>query len=270
MSPDLSPMCVSPGSFYGGLSPPAAVHSSEDKENQDPLLLGKEKKLEVAPAAAAAAPAVSTSKHFGGGRAAVSSAPSGLRRRFRPPLAVVSDTSRRSATPGAAGACCGGGGRFGGRDSDAWATEHTYSRLGVQPESKALAAGGRGVGGGGAGGVISGAGSLLKRRRTLGLGSVASKGLIRGLDGGMLERGSEVGGTGPRSKSLSGKGFFFIPRLCSCGVASSEHYIEWACVGDKVRYRWAMRRHAFVFVTGVALYQLSPLPATAFVHTFVV
>lgn len=216
MSPDLSPMCVSPGSFYDGVSSPETAQSSaeDNKENQDPSLLGKPNELaEAAPAASAAS---ATSKHFGGNRGAISSAPSGLRRRFRRPLALVSVSSSNTSATTGIGACSsgGGGGRVGDRDYNPWGAEHTYSRLDVKPESGGLAAaggagrGGGGDGGGGTSGVTGGAGSRLKRRRTLGLGSVASKGLTRVLDGGMLGRGGGGGGTGPRSKSLGGKIYF--------------------------------------------------------------
>ncbi|CBJ30602.1 exonuclease [Ectocarpus siliculosus] len=223
-SPAQSPACVSPGSFYAGVSPspppPPATASSgevngcEDKENQDPLSMPPP--LEDNPSGGQGEeddpPAASTSKFFGGGGgggggrgdAAVQSS-SGLRRRFRPPLAAGRSSAAGAAAGGRSALCGGvGGGHNDTGDTGPWGAAHyAYPRLDV-PQETAAVAGATGLGSGTAtcSGGGGGGGGRLKRRRTLGLGSVAPSGMIRGLEG---VGGGGSGGPGRRSKSLGGR-----------------------------------------------------------------
>lgn len=232
---------MSPDGFYGDFSPspqkalitPEAEDPSEgdaEKENRDPSLPSAADK-QTSPHE------TGTSKHFFGGsggsggggassggsrrlsrgKRAVSSA-AGLRKRFRSPLVDPSSASRAAgATSGgklgeaskSTGGCPASGGGGGGSDdcgnnigiaqTNPWKADFLFSaRTGTRSlESAALAESGDGasVGGGGDG-------RGLKRRRTLGVGSVAPKGLLRGLDGVAAAGG---GLAARRSKSLGGE-----------------------------------------------------------------
>ncbi|CAN0215853.1 unnamed protein product, partial [Scytosiphon promiscuus] len=148
-SPARTPSCVSPGSFYAGVSPsPPRRHAPgevvdplEDKENRDPLSL-----LDRPPSDDAGdddSPA--RSKFFGGsagGNASDGSgkkaAPvAGLRRRFSPPLAAGRSSNVRSATSSGASLRRARGGqekahRSGDdRDTDPWRADFAYPRLDV-------------------------------------------------------------------------------------------------------------------------------------------
>lgn len=210
------PSCVSPGSFYEGISPgpPTPASASEDKENQYSSNIDKEEASKEAATEAAAA----TSKHFGAGAGpagsgAVTPAPlSGLRRRFRPPLAAVGSSTVGNLRRGEGGRACRGGGgaeNNGRHDPDPWGADYAYPRLDAQPSPGESAAPWGDDGGGGSGA----SGSRLKRRRTLGLGSMAQKGLIRSLGGVASGRGSG-GLVGRRSKSLGGERCFVCVCVC--------------------------------------------------------
>lgn len=200
------------------------VGALEDKENQTPLPLlddaGKP------PREADCLPA--TSKFFGGGgdrggggggrgRGGGGKGPlvqqSGLRRRFRPPLAAARYSSASPAASGGSttlgkGRGGGAGGGKLGRDDDnsnpdPWGAEYAYPRLDVSRETPGNDEGCSGKGSLGVSIAARGGGSRLKRRRTLGLGSLVPSGVIRGLEG---TAGSGLEGPGRRSKSLGGDG----------------------------------------------------------------
>lgn len=227
-SPALSPSCVSPGSFYAGVSPspprppPASgdpsdiddnVDASEDKENNRKLPLpdGGDTK----PLREEADGSLATSKFFGGGsRSGGGKGPlgqrSGLHRRFRPPLAVArhSSAAPTASTLGEGGSGGGGGANFGRHhfnngnpDPDPWGTQFAYPRLDVSLESPGNEAGCNGERNSSASMTASAGGSRLKRRRTLGVGSLVRSGMIRGLEG---TAGIGLGCPGRRSKSLGG------------------------------------------------------------------
>lgn len=168
---------------------------------------------------------VATSKHFlggsGGGRHAAPARAAGLRRHFRAPPAKPGATGGAS-TPGCVRDGLGDMRRDGADQGSTssncdppvkpWGAEYALCLPGNETENSA--AGARE----GAGGVDNAGGGSrgLKRRRTLGVGSVAPKGLIRGLDRAisagtgsrMLSKGSgDEGKPGRRSISLGGEGF---------------------------------------------------------------
>lgn len=219
-SPAAASPCVSPASFYAGVSPPPppspnfASYSEDDKENRDPLLPHERLKAEDGEEPG-------TSKHFGGGGGRGGGRGGGLRamsarsdvqrrKRFRSPLgslaAPVTDRSSAASVPEG-----GVGGRYPGFDP--WGATNAHPRLDAHGEAEGVSAAAAGCssgdGSGGDGNSGSGGGSRLKRRRTLGVGSLAPRGLIRGLDGGALGlRGNarvDGGGSFQRSKSVRGE-----------------------------------------------------------------
>lgn len=237
MSPDgfyggFSPSPTRPSPQKASIAPEEEDPSEEDpeKENRDPL-------LSLSPAADknTSPHEAGTSKHFLGGngsggagssgasgggvrrlsrgKRAVSSA-AGLRRRFRSPLAAPSSASRATGAAdggkvGEAAKSTGGcpasgdgddcGNNIGTTQTNPWEADFLFSaRTGTRSlESTALADSGDGACVGGGGG-----GRGLKRRRTLGVGSLAPKGLLRGLDGVAVAGG---GLAARRSKSLGGE-----------------------------------------------------------------
>lgn len=204
---------MSPGTFYAGVSPspPATNAFDDDKENQDPSLQPDN----VPSAAETETETAATSKHFGGAGGekapAPAPAPSGLRKRFRPPLAGARSAAGSAPRRGRGGDDVGGG-QNGDRDSDPWGEGFAYPRLGIDGDAGTAA---MGVVTGGRTGNTDGGSTRLKRRRTLGLGSLAPKGLIRGLDGVASSGtarglGAAGGGPGRRSKSLGGERLFFF------------------------------------------------------------
>lgn len=225
---------MSPASFYAGVSsspppPPNFASDSEDnKENRDPLLPHERLKAEDGEDPG-------TSKHFGGGGGRGGGRGGGLRsmsarsdvqrrKRFRSPLgslaAPVTDRPSAASVPE---------GGAGGRDPgfDPWGATYAHPRLdaheqaeGVSTAATGCSSGGDG-GSGGDGSSGGGGGSRLKRRRTLGVGSLAPRGLIRGLDGGALGLRGKAGADGAesfqRSKSLGGVTRAKRPfRCCYC------------------------------------------------------
>ena len=141
---------------------------------------------------------------------------SGLRRRFRPPLAAPRHAASTGASRGGSAVRRGHGSGVGGADRDydddsgkpyPWGAECAHPRLDASRLATAASSGERrpnGVGRSGSGTVVPssrGVGRGLKRRRTLGVGSLVPSGLIRGLEGVV---GGGLGGPGRRSKSLGG------------------------------------------------------------------
>lgn len=226
---------MSPGSFYTGVSPspsklPPSDQASANKENQDPLSFLHEKtareKEEEEEAEAENPSATATSKHFGGEGGAASGggvrarvAPAlsgGLRKRFRSPLSVIRSATNNNNSNGSAS----GGDNVSNKKSDSinsdptdpsWRSEYACPRLdaayalaGSSRDVKTITPGASGSG-------------RLKRRRTLGLGCLAPKGLIRGLDGiapsgagASCRLGASEGPLGRRSQSLGGGEYMFL------------------------------------------------------------
>lgn len=177
--------------------------SSDDGDHQD---------LPTAPTA------TSKSKHFGSshddglreqasGKAFRRRGAAGLRKRFRPPLSTAAGPNASGPAQRAVGTESNGRQASSGQRS--WETDFTYQShpadqrgSGGEDRSKERIS---------AGGSNSSGGSRLKRRRTLGLGSLAPMGLLRSLDGNsMVARGSGKLARGGedvcrRSKSLGGE-----------------------------------------------------------------
>jgi len=204
--------------------------SEGGKENRDPLssLPGGEPPEEQEENRLLA-----TSKFFGGGGGGDGSSgkvpparPSGLRRRFRPPIT----TARRAAAAGAPGESSlhrdrgsgrgsggGGGGGVGGGGgggeasesddtgdhSNPWGADYAYPRLDVSSDRAVRDGEAAATGGGRSGSGIAAGGRRLKRRRTLGLGSLAPGGMLRGLEG--VAGSGTAAGPARRSKSLGGE-----------------------------------------------------------------
>lgn len=202
--------CVSPDGFYGGCSPspsptaPCTEEVSGIEGNFDPTLSEKpDLQLEERPAEDAV-----TSKHFTGEAEKGATHPkfTGLRRRVRPHVAQISG----------AGLERGGDlemlhsegdrhshqrGRESDRDIRSWEAGFAYRDSVNKP---AIAAG--------AASASSCDGRRIKRRRTLGVGSLARRGFIRGLERVAVGNGDNMlggaGGKGElsrRSRSLGGE-----------------------------------------------------------------
>ena len=188
--------CVSPATFYGhggggggggGGGPlPLDDDASRGKENRNPSSPVFSPKANTQPAA--------KSKHFQEvvepGAAPVTTAPAGLRRRSLRPL--IGDRATTGFTSSFSNGDLGegvGGDRPGGV-ANPWEAEYASSRQQADHSGGSLV------------------GSRLKRRKTLGLGSLTPKGVIRGLSGVASGdcNGSVKTGVGfvRRSKSLGG------------------------------------------------------------------
>lgn len=238
-SPASSSSCVSPGSFYTGASespssPPATSGGTTSGDVGTTARDGKENQAPLSPRDDGEPPDEAndlppTSKFFGGGGGGgggdnggdnatvggkgLSLRQSGLRRRFRPPHAAP----RCAASAAAASRSCstlgrGRGSNGGGEanqddemgEADPWGAEYAYPRLDASRvtaggDQRPFAAGKSGSAS--AAPSFGGGGRRLKRRRTLGVGSLVPSGMIRGLEGAEV-RG--LGGPGRRSKSLGG------------------------------------------------------------------
>lgn len=190
--------CVSPSSFYdgvGGNSLPTSDDASKSKENRDPSppVWSSENN-----------PQAAKSKHFCESARSdvtvVTPAPAGLRRRTLRPLRT--DVASEPA---------GGGSRRRralGDDANSWGAEYACPREGAESNNSGSLEDGH-----------------LKRRKTLGVGSLAPKEIIRGLAG--VASGGWSGGLGRgvglcrRSKSVGGEDILYF-FLLSCRTQTVE------------------------------------------------
>lgn len=236
---------MSPESFYEGVSespssPPATSGGTISDDVGAAARDGKENRAPLSPPREGDEPLVeasdlpASSKFFGGGGGdndgvggkGLPVRQSGLRRRFRPPhaaprCAASAAVSRGSALRGGRGSGVGEANQDGDNDNgepDPWGAKYAHPRLDAlratagsdQRRPAGVVRSGSGASVPSSGGVERG----LKRRRTLGVGSLVPSGLMRGLEGAA---GGGLGGPGGRSKSLGG-GYAYVVVVTSPAV----------------------------------------------------